>query len=143
MTTNKQLEKTKLKIKTSIKSVNNFMAALGIIAIALLPYFHNLLPELPEGGVLGYSSWRSFLWSTGMYLSIHIAWLVAYMNSIGKTYRFAMLVPVFLSLYQIVIIFTNSKGSAVLNGISIKLGIAITLSLLLILNFFKNNRKNG
>ena len=139
-----QLEKTKSKTKTWTKtSTKHLWVALGIIVISLLPYLHNLFPNLPEGGVLGYSSWNAFLWSTGMYLSIHIAWLIAYKLSIGKPYRFALLIPVFLSLYQLVIIFTNQKSSAILNGINIKLGLVVILSIFLIINFFKNNNNEG
>ena len=139
--TKSQSKKEKSKTKTWTRtSTKYFWVALGIIFISLLPYLHNLFPNLPEGEVLRYSSWKSFLWSTGMYLSIHIAWLFAYALAKGKPYRFAILIPVFLSLYQVIIIFTDLRSNAVLNGISAKLGIVIILSIILIINFFKNNR---
>lgn len=136
-----QLEKTKLKTKTSAKVIaKHFWVALMIIGISMLPYLHDLLPNLPEGEIFGYSSWKSFLWSTSMYIFSHLGWLFAYYLAKGKPYRFAILIPVFLSLYQIIIIFANLRGSAVLNGISAKLVITFFISILLIINFFKNNR---
>ena len=142
--TKMQLEKTKSRTKTWDKtSTKYFWVALGIIAISMLPYLHDLLPVLPEGEIFGYSSWRAFLWSSGMYIFSHLGWLFAYALAKWKPYRFALLIPFFLSLYQIVIIFTNLRGSAVLNGISIKLGIVVFLFILVIINFFKKNQNEG
>jgi hypothetical protein len=144
--TKTQSKKKKSKNKTwdSVKAKSQHLwVALGIIGITSLPYLHDLIPVLPEGEVFGYSSWRSFLWSTGMYVFSHLGWLFAYFLAKGKPYRFAILIPVFLSLYQIIIIFTDMRDNATLNGISAKLIIVLTLSVLLTINFFKNNPTNG
>ena len=135
-----QLEKTKSKIKTSAKTKqsNHLWVALVIICISMLPYLHDLLPILPEGSVFGYSSWKAFLWSTSLYLFSHLGWLFSFHLAKGKPYRFAILIPVFLSLYQIIIIFTDQRSSAILNGIDIKLFIVLILAILLIINFFRN-----
>ena len=144
--TKTQSRKRKSKTKTwdSVKAKSKHLwVALGIVGITSLPYLHDLIPVLPEGEVFGYSSWRAFLWSTGMYIFSHLGWLFAYFLAKGRPYRFAILIPVFLSLYQIIIIFTDMRDNAVLNGISAKLIIVLILSVLITINFFKNNSTNG
>ena len=61
------------------------------------------------------------------------------MDSMGRRYRPFLLVPVALSLYQVIVI-AMSWQETEFNSPSIKLYITLVLSILLAINFFYNNR---
>jgi len=74
---------------------------------------------------------------------MHIGYLGWYFAAKGKPYRFFILVPVFISLYQIIINLLNQR-SGVLNDVSTKFIITIVIIIAIVLNFYlrKNNEKN-
>ena len=144
-------------VERNFSELRPFFIALLIIVASSFPYIHDMISArdgsisgwVPnfgiaalitdaEGYVLGFSSYRVFLYMLFMQLFAHLGWLGWFFSAKGKAYRFALLVPVGLSLYSICLILFNLRNTN-FNEPSVKFGITIGLSLLLIVNFFFNN----
>lgn len=126
-----------LKLKTA--TYKELGVAMVIIAIATFPYLHDVLP-LSEEPFHGFSTMRVFGYMLLMNLFAHFGWLTAFFIAKGKSYRFAFLVPVCLSAYQIFIILFDLRDSE-LNTINTKFILFITLSLFVVINYFRTHRK--
>ncbi len=152
---NKELTKKKLKIRILDK---NFGKWLAIILLSSLPYIHDVItisgddtktwvPDFGlsllltdnQGYILGFSSYRVFLYTLLIHLFAHIGWVGWFFDARGKNYRPALLVPVILSLYQITIILLNSRATK-FNEPDVKVYITIILGLLLGINYIFNNK---
>ncbi len=150
------LEETKLMTKKILKEL---LKAVAIIALSSLPYIHDVItirggdfpswvPDLgietfltnSDGDVLGFSSYRVFLYTFLIHLFAHIGYAGWFFEAKNKLYRPFLLVPVALSLYQIIIILSDYRGSD-LNEPHIKIVLTIVISSLLAINFFLNNKK--
>ncbi len=129
-----------------------------LFVLATLPFFHdvitdnggNLRPWVPnlgietiltdsEGYVRGLRSYRLLVYLFSIYLFSHLGWIGWFMDSRGRRYRPFLLVPVALSLYQVIVI-AMSWQETEFNSPSIKLYITLVLSILLAINFFYNNK---
>ena len=137
------------------------MVSLGIILISSLPYFHDLItirgeglaPWVPDlgiekaltdadGKVMGFSSYRVFLYTLLIHLFAHIGWVGWMLDAKGKSYRFALLVPVVLSGYTVALLLFNARATE-FNEPDTKFYLTLFLSIIVILNFFINyKRKN-
>ncbi len=122
-----------------MSKLKNFWVAVGIIVISTLPYLHDVF-EFPPGEYFGFSTIRVFYFMLLSALFAHLGWLFAFFEAKRKPYRFVLLVPVALSLYQIIIILAGLRESK-LNEVSTKFIIILILSLVLILNYFIGKRK--
>jgi len=97
----------------------------------------NMLTD-SEGYVLGFSSYRVFLYTLFIHLGMHIAFVGWWFAAQGKRYRPILLLPVAMSLYQVLIIVSNTRDTA-FNEPGTKLYILLGLCLLLGVNFYYNN----
>lgn len=116
----------------------NFWIALLIILLAVLPFIHDII-ELPPGEFKGFSSRRVFLYMFSINLFSHLGWLLAFILAKDKPFRFSILIPVSLSLYQVIILITGLKDSS-LNEATTKFIITVVLSFLVVIKFFTGKR---
>lgn len=152
---NKQSIRTKSR-RTILK---NLMVSLGIIFISSLPYLHDLItirgeglaPWVPDlgiekaltdadGKVMGFSSYRVFLYTLLIHLFAHIGWVGWMLDAKGKSYRFALLVPVVLSGYTVALLLFNARATE-FNEPDTKFYLTLFLSIIVILNFFINYKR--
>lgn len=91
-----------------------------------------------DGYVLGFSTYRVFLYTLFVHLGMHIAFVGWWFAAQGKRYRPILLLPVAMSLYQVLIIISNSRDTR-FNEPGTKLYILLGLCLLLGINFYYNN----
>ena len=153
--------KQSIRTKSQRKILKNLMVSLGIIFISSLPYLHDLItirgeglaPWVPDlgiekaltdadGKVMGFSSYRVFLYTMLIHLFAHVGWVGWMLDAKGKSYRFALLVPVVLSGYTIALLLFNARATE-FNKPDTKFYLTLFLSIIVILNFFINyKRKN-
>lgn len=134
---------------------------MGIVFISSLPYLHDVItirgeglkgwvPEFglqewltdANGKVLGFSSYRVFIYTFLLHLFAHIGWVGWLLDAKGKSYRFFLLVPVILSGYTVLMLLLNARATA-FNEFDTKIYITLGLTILLIFNYFINrNPKN-
>ena len=131
---------------------------MGIVFISSLPYFHDVitikgeglkdwvpdfgLQELltdSSGKVMGFSSYRVFIYTLLLHLFAHIGWVGWMLDAKGKSYRFFLLVPVILSGYTVALLLLNARATA-FNEFDTKIYITLGLTIILILNFFINRK---
>lgn len=154
LTIKKQWNNSTKKASIVFKTIGFCVA---FFLISLLPFLHDvitdrngLLPHIPNLGiekmltdennmVRGLNSYRLLLYLLGIYLFAHIPWIGAFMDSRGSRIRPFLLVPVVLSLYQVIIILMSWRETE-FNSPSANLYITLGLSLLLAINFFYNNK---
>ena len=132
---------------------------MAIIVLSSLPYIHDIItirggtfptwvPDWgiqefltnSEGYVVGFSSYRVFIYTLLIHLFAHIGYLGWFFEAKDKLYRPFLLVPVSLSLYQIILIIFDSRSND-LNTPHTKIILTITISCLLAVNFFFNNKQ--
>ncbi|UOB19262.1 hypothetical protein [Abyssalbus ytuae] len=114
----------------------NLWVALTVIVVSMLPFIHDMI-QLGPGEFLGFSSRRVFLYMVAINVFSHIGWILAFFLAKDKPYRFSLLVPVSLSLYNIIILVTGLKDTG-LNEATTKFFIVMILSTLLIIKYFRN-----
>ena len=129
-----------------------------LLLMATLPFYHDIITDragslrnwVPSFGieamltdskglVRGLGNYRILVYLFCIYLFSHLGWIGWFMDSRGKRYRPFLLVPVILSLYQVIVI-TMSWRETEFNSPSIKLYITIGLSIILAINFYYNNK---
>lgn len=148
-----------IEMNSKNRILKNFFKAVAIVVLSSLPYIHDVITIKGEGlqgwvpdwglqnflmdadgYILGFSSYRVFLYTILLHIFAHIGWVGWFFDAKGKLYRPFLLVPVTLSLYQVLIIFLDFRGSP-LNQPDIKLYFTLVFSLLLAINFYFNNKK--
>ena len=131
---------------------------MGIVFISSLPYLHDVitvrggefkgwvpdfgLQELltdSHGDIMGFSSYRVFVYTLLLHLFAHIGWVGWMLDAKGKSYRFFLLVPVILSGYTVALLLLNARATA-FNEFDTKIYITLGLTIILILNFFINRK---
>jgi hypothetical protein len=133
------------------------LAVVGIVVVSTLPYFHDLItdrsgvrPGVPligaeslftgeDGKVLGFSSYRVFLYTIMIHVFAHIGFLGWMMDAKGKFYRIALLVPVILSGYTVAVILFNVREGP-FNSVSTKFYITIAASLFVLVSYILDHR---
>lgn len=153
--------KQSIRTKSQRAILKSLLVSLGIIFISSLPYLHDLItirgeglaPWVPDlgiekaltdadGKVMGFSSYRVFLYTLLIHLFAHIGWVGWMLDAKGKSYRFALLVPVVLSGYTVALLLFNARATE-FNEPDTKFYLTLFLSIIVILNFFINyKRKN-
>ncbi len=152
----RSMELTKRKSRSEILDLG-FWKWLIIIGLSTLPFLHDIITEIGEGTrnfvpdlgiekaltdrdgyVLGFSSYRVFLYTFFIHLGMHIAFMGWWFASQGKRYRPILLLPVTMTFYQLLIIISNSRDTT-FNEPGTKLYIILGISLLLGFNFYFNN----
>ena len=146
-------------MKLRNKTLKELCVVVGIILISTLPYIHDLItisgegikiwiPNLgiqkaledSDGYILGFSSYRVFLYTFFLHLFAHIGFLGWMLDAKGKYYRIALLVPVTLSVYALIIMLSNARQTF-FNQVNTKFYITIALSLF-VLGYFVLDRRN-
>lgn len=132
---------------------------LAIFLASTSPYIHDIItlrgigvkdwvPQLgienyltqSDGYVWGFNSYRVFLLTLSLQIFAQIGWAGWLHDSVYKLYRPFLVVPVALSLYQIVVILL-AKTETTLNKPSIKLVFILAIgSVICYFYFFKNKR---
>jgi hypothetical protein len=134
-----------------------------LIGLSSLPFIHELIIHkngtpfswVPHwniektltdsnGKILGYSTYRVFLYFFLIQVYTFVAWLGWFSVSKTKPYRFAILLGVCSSFYHIILILSNSRKTD-FNDIEIKLiGTAIICCILFLCYYYfaKNKNKN-
>ncbi len=153
--------KQSIRTKSQRAILKSLLVSLGIIFISSLPYLHDLItirgeglaPWVPDlgiekaltdadGKVMGFSSYRVFLYTLLIHLFAHVGWVGWMLDAKGKSYRFALLVPVVLSGYTVALLLFNARATE-FNEPDTKFCLTLFLSIIVILNFFINyKRKN-
>jgi len=118
-------------ITVSGKGVTDWVPQLGMV---------EFLTDTSSGKVWGFNSYRIFLLTISLHVFAQIAWAGWLHDAIYKLYRPFLLVPVGLSLYQIIVMLLD-KTDAYLNRPNIKLLMILFLgSIICYFYFFKNKR---
>jgi len=125
--------------------------------ISTLPYFHDIITEksglrsgVPIIGVeelftdsnnkvMGFSSYRVFLYTLLIHLFAHIGFVGWMMDAKGKSYRIALLVPVILSGYTVALLLFNAKETE-FNSTSVKFYITLLASLGVFIYYLLDHR---
>ncbi|GMN06306.1 hypothetical protein MTsPCn5_16950 [Croceitalea sp. MTPC5] len=133
------------------------VVVVGIIVVSTLPYFHDLVadrsgvkPNVPvigvesfltgsDGKILGFSSYRVFLYTIMIHLFAHVGFLGWMMDAKGKFYRIALLVPVVLSGYTLAVILFNARQGP-FNDVNTKFIITIVTSLGVLVYYILDHR---
>lgn len=136
--------------------------AVGIILVSTMPYFHDVITIKGEGlkswvptigmidfftdssgKVMGFSSYRVFLYYLFIHLFAHIGFVGWMMAAKGKSYRIALLVPVVLSGYTVALFLFNARETT-FNSASFKfyLTIIITIAVLVFYYIDHKNKEN-
>ncbi len=145
-------------VKKNGINTRKIISWLLLFLFATLPFYHDIITEIgvglrdwvpnfgieamltdDEGYVRGLRSYRILIYLFCIYLFSHLGWIGWFMDSRGRRYRPFLLVPVALSLYQVIVI-AMSWQETEFNSPSIKLYITLVLSILLAINFFYNNK---
>lgn len=139
-------------------NLNKLLIWLLLLLMATLPFYHDIVTDragalrswVPDFGieemltdskglVRGLGNYRILVYLFCIHLFSHLGWIGWFMDSRGKRYRPFLLVPVILSLYQVIVI-TMSWRETEFNSPSIKLYITLGLSIILAINFYYNNK---
>lgn len=150
------------KKKSRIKILDFWFAMTILIGLSSLPFFHDLIINtdgtllnwVPDwniektltdskGDVLGYSTYRVFLYFFLIQVYSLIAWVGWFSVSKSKPYRFAILLGVLSSFYHIILILANSRKTD-FNGFDIKLiGSAIIFCILFLFYYYFEKTKKA
>lgn len=147
-----------IKMRLKRKTLKELMAVVGIVIISTLPYFHDVITErgvgtrswIPnvgsesfftgsDGKIMGFSSYRVFIYTVLIHLSAHIAFIGWMMDAKGKSYRIALLVPVILSGYTVAMFLFNAKETT-FNSTSVKFYITIVVTIAVFIFYFLDRR---
>ena len=145
-------------MKVKRKTLKELLAVVGIIMISTLPYFHDVItekgvgvrPSMPDIGVenfftnddkkvMGFSSYRVFLYYLFIHLFAHIGFVGWMMEAKGKSYRIALLVPVILSGYTVAMFLLNAKETT-FNSTNAKFYITIVATIGVFVFYFLDRR---
>lgn len=148
-------------MKLRNRTLCELSAAVGIIVVSTLPYFHDLVTDpygvrewvpvigvervLSQGEgdemvVMGFSSYRMFLYTFFIHLFAHIGFVGWMMDAKGKSYRIALVVPVILSGYTVALLLFNAKASE-FNSTGVKFFITIIATIGVIVFYFLDRRR--
>lgn len=128
---------------------DTFWGALAIILLSTLPYFHDIItdseglrPWVPDlgverlltgsdGKILGFSTYRVFLYTTLIFVFSAIGWLGWYRSSAKKMYQRVLLVVVVSSAYHVLLILFDLRRTF-LNGPGLKVVLLLAVFLLFV-----------
>ncbi len=133
----KQLITEKSK-KTIFK---DFFSAVFIILISFLPYLHDFDMFKGVKGFSGFSSLRIGIWVVSLFLLGLSGWVVAFINSKGKKYRFIMLCPIFMITFQLGIYLLDARNTQT-NDFSFKIILNFILAFVLVVTYFYGIKKS-
>lgn len=135
-----------------------------IIVIAMLPFIHDIITDKKEGvkewvpdlgieerltykneagsaKVMGYSSYRIFLYFFFEYIFTAIGWFLAFLYARHKAFRTFLLLPAFIALYNLLILLFDYRETT-FNEANTKIFIILVLSFLLMTRFLYRHYKS-
>lgn len=131
---------------------------MAIVCLSSLPYLQEVIttsngglrPWIPnlgiesfltddQGKVLGFSTYRMFLYTFFIFVFTELGWLAWLLVSKHKSYYYALFVPVAMGAYQIIIILLNLRKSGA-NTPEIKLTLLLGICLFSVLAYLKTNK---
>lgn len=162
---NGYLEHTHTLFGTRPKKILTFKVVLVwllLIMVSTLFYYHDIItlrvggikdwvPNIgieelltnSNGDVWGFGSYRAFILTLFLQLFAQIGWAGWLHDSYGSLYRPFLIAPLGLSLYQVILLLTESTGTP-LNRPDIKLMLVLAIgTVLCILFFFRNKGLQG
>jgi len=110
-----------------------------IVIAAFLPYIHDAIPKGLKG-YFGFSSFRVMVWTISIFIFGITGWFYAFVNAKGRLYRFALLVPIFMATYQLLIYIFDARKSE-FNTLNAKLIVTFVLIAIVLLNYFMLKRR--
>src|SRR5690606_19628880 len=99
-------------------------------------YLHDFNYFEGKDGFSGFSSLRISIWTISLFIIAISGWAVAFANSKGKQYRFAILAPIAMLVFQLLIYVLDQRAGAI-NELSTKVIINFAILFLIILTYFK------
>jgi len=145
-------------MKLKKKTLKELLVVVGIIVISTLPYFHDIItdkglgvkPSIPDigaeafftnsdGKVMGFSSYRVFLYYLFIHLFAHIGFVGWMMDAKGKFYRIALWIPVILSGYTVAMFLLDAKETT-FNSTNTKFYITIAASIGVLVAYVLDHR---
>lgn len=157
---NKPNYKPSTGTKSRTKIPKGFWVALGIILVSSLPYLNEVLTVKTEGGaewshlfglyqflpdaetrVLGFSGYRMFLYTFFIFVFTTLGWFVWFLVAKNKPYRKALLLPVILGFYQIVLMLSGLRSTTA-NSWEVKTVVVAFLAVVLIFSQSRQERLN-
>lgn len=111
--------------------------ALLILATSFLPYIHDLGDlEFIEDfrkkpGFSGFKSLRSALFIVSLFIFGLSGWIIAFIQSKYKLYRVAIIVPIAMAMYQL-LIYLLDKRNTTTNEFNVKVSFNFSVAIILI-----------
>ena len=135
-----------------------------ITLIAMLPFIHDIITDKKDGikswvpdlgieerltyeneegktKVMGYSSYRMFLYFFFEYSFTAIGWFLAFFYSKNRPFRAFLLLPAFIALYNLLILLFDYRETT-FNEANTKIFIILVLSFLLMIRFLYRHYKS-
>ena len=135
-------QKSKVSKKTKSKNLTySLIVGVVILVLSILPYLHDFDALKGKKGFSGFSSLRVGVWAVSLFLFAICGWILAFINSKGKHYRFAILAPIAMAVFQLFIYVLDSRQSQI-NSFNFKVVFNFIFILILILIFFKLKRND-
>lgn len=113
---------------------------MGIVMLSFLPYLHDFDLFKEMKGFSGFSSLRVGLWAVALYVLALSGWVLAFLNSRGKRYRFVILAPIFMLAFQLAIYVLDARSSTS-NEFTNKVLLNFVLCMVLVGVYFYQLRK--
>lgn len=124
---------TKKKSRTTTYSVV-LSALIGVISF--LPYLHDFEFFKGRQGFSGFGSLRVGIWVICLFIIAISGWMVAFLSAKHKSYRFAILAPIFMLLFQLFVYILDSRKSIV-NDFNVKVILNFAVFILIGYLYFK------
>lgn len=120
----------------------NGIISVFIILLSTLPYLHDTVSRELSFPASGYKALRVFVYVVLTNIFGLIGFIGWFIEAKGKQYRFALLVPILMNTYQLLIYILDMKKSS-FNDFDFKIYITIAVTLTVTLNYFylKTKRK--
>lgn len=126
------MQSTKTPFK---KKIFSLLLALSICAISFLPYLHDLEFFAGKKGFSGFSSLRIGTWVVSLFVFGISGWIFAFIGNKGKLYRFVILAPIFMGLFQL-FIYVLDKRKTYINDFNWKVILNFSILLVIIVSYY-------
>jgi len=144
--------------KNNLVSGRLLLSWLAIFCISTAPYLHDIItisgtgvkewiPEVgivdflsdASGKVWGFNSYRIFLLTLSLQVFAQVAWAGWLHDAMYKLYRPFLLVPLGLSLYQVIVMLLNKTDTSI-NQPNVKLVLILCIASIVCYNYFFKNK---
>lgn len=109
-----------------------------LVFTATLPFLHDFL-EPSTSPIFGFKSFRVFIYISSVNIFSVLGWYLFFIHAKGKKYRFAILVPLLIQAYQVIMYIFNLKKTEV-NAVEFKFIAVLFAAILFTILFFKGRK---